>query len=190
MKNEKLSKAALLHDRALLAVIIIFVPISYIALYYGNHNRRILAVIAVFATVLSYLGLSGYVAIISLIRMFRLSIFKSVPFLMCVVLLLATPLGGATATYLIDRIRFQIAKADYLSLIGKEPGSHFQVFDWGSGGFASQNNFYYLIFDETGETSSGSITNSKAASDRLLPAGCSGSIARLSDHFYSATVIC
>lgn len=191
MKRWELSKATIFHDRVLLALIITFIPISYIVLYFGNHNRGMLAVIAIFATVLSYLGLSGYVIIVSLIRTIRLRIFKSFSLLVCIALLIVTPLGGPIATYLIDQFRFQGAKSEYLSLAEKEPLSHFQVFDWGSGGFVSQNNFYYLVFDETGETSNGPINNSKTASDRLLPAGrCSGSVTHLSGHFYSVTIVC
>jgi hypothetical protein len=190
MKRWEPSNAAIFHDRVLLALIITFISISYITLYFGNHNKGIVAVTAIFATVLSYLGLIGYVIIISLVRTIRLHIFKSFSLLVCIILLVVAPLGGPTATYLIDQCRFQGAKSEYLSLAKKEPLSNFQVFDWGSGGFVSQNNFYYLVFDETGETSSGPITDSKTASTRLLPAGCSGSVTRLSDHFYSVTVIC
>lgn len=128
MKRWEPSKATFFHDRVLLALIIAFIPISYIVLYFGNHNRGMLAVIAIFATVLSYLGLSGYVIIVSLIRTIRLSIFKSFSLLVCIVLLIVTPLGGPTATYLIDQFRFQGVKSDYLSLAQKEPLSHFQVF--------------------------------------------------------------
>jgi hypothetical protein len=190
MKRWEPSKPAAFHDRVLLALVTTYIPISYIVLYFGNHNKGMLAVIAIFATVLSYLGLSGYVIIVSLVRTIRLHIFKSFSLLVCIILLMVTPLAGPTATYLIDQFRFQGAKSEYLSLAKKEPLSHFQVFDWGSGGFASQNNFYYLVFDETGETSNGPITNSKTASARLLPASCSGSVTHLSGYFYSVTVIC
>lgn len=190
-KTRGLSTAALVHDRVLLALIVILIPALYSVLYFGDHNKRLLAVISIFVAVILYLGLFGYVIVIAAARIFRLTIFKSVPLLACLVVLLLAPFGGSKAAYVIDQFRFYSNKSVYLTLAQKDPGSRFQIFDWGSSGFAGQSNFYYLVFDETGETSDGPIVNSKNVSTRLLPSSsCGGSVTHLSGPFYSVSIVC
>jgi hypothetical protein len=191
LKKRAPSTASLVHDRVLLALVVALIPIFYLVLYFGNHNKGLLAVLAIFVAIISYLVLCGYVAIIALIRIFRLSFFKSIPLLVCIALLILTPFGGPKAEYLIDQFRFYSVKSDYLALAQKNPSARFQAFDWGSSGFAGQSNFYYLVFDETGETLDGPIMNSKSASNRLLPgSSCSGSITHLSGPFFSVSIVC
>jgi hypothetical protein len=191
LNKKELPASALFRDRVLFALIIAYVPVFYFMLYYGNHNQRLLAVAAIFAAVISYLVLVGYVVSIVIVRIFRLYIHRSLALLSCVALLMLLPLGGSKATALIDTLRFYSTASDYRALTRENSSSQFQAFDWGSSGFAGQNNFYYLIFDSTGETSGGPISNSMTASARLLPnPNCTGSITHLSGHFYSLAVFC
>jgi hypothetical protein len=135
--------------------------------------------------------MTGWVALILLYRIVRLRLFRS-PLLFVSVAVLAGQLHIYPAMYhAIDLCRLFAGMSAYTDAVNASTSSpKFVTFDWGSGGFAGQSSWLYLLFDETGHAAN-PVPGTESTAASLLPGpNCSMSIAHLWDQFYSVRVNC
>jgi hypothetical protein len=152
-----------------------------------HNNYVILTIVGGFTLVL----VCGVVALIVLIRIVRLKILKSPALLACVALLLMYPLIASFVSYAIDQLRFRSNEGFYLAEVKNSNTSpKFVIFDWGSSGFLSTRNSYFLVFDENGSLENGSRNPVDLSVTDGPTQECRHSVRRLSGRFYSVEIAC
>jgi hypothetical protein len=173
-------------------VLLIFLSMAVLCIsmlnYISLHNNYvILTIVDGFIFVLA----CGFVALIVLIRVIRLKILKSPALLACVALLLMYPLIASFVSYTIDQLRFQSNESFYLAQVKMSNSSpKFVVFDWGSSGFLSTRNSYFLVFDENGSLKNESRNPVDLSVTDEPTQECRHSVRQLSDRFYSVEIAC
>lgn len=173
-------------------MLLIFLSVTALCIavlrYVSLHNNYVILTIV---SGLILVLVCGFVALIVLIRIIRLKILHSPALLACVALLLMYPLIASFVSYAIDQLRFQSNDDFYLGEVKKSNTSpKFVVFDWGSSGFLSTRNSYFLVFDENGSLENGS-RNPVDLSVRDGPTQeCRHSVRQLSGRFYSVEIAC
>jgi hypothetical protein len=175
-------------DKVLLIFLSVVALCIAVLRYVSLHNNYvILTIVGGFILVLA----CGVVALIVLIRIIRLKILKSPALLACVALLLMYPLISSFVSYAIDQLRFQSNEYFYLTEVKKSNTSpKFVVFDWGSSGFLSTRNSYFLVFDENGSLENGSRNPADLLVTDAASQECRHSAAWLSGRFYSVEIAC
>jgi hypothetical protein len=178
-------------DLVLLVIVLMFVLCAPLLTYIGAYNRGTGSVVLVLSSVAAMLLMTGYVALLFVFRIVTFRLFRS-PLLLVSVAILAGQLLIYRAVYhaidlyrLFSNMSFYTAQVD---VSNRSP--RFVTFDWGSGGFAGNSSWRYLLFDETGHAASpppGTISTA----DMFIPGpNCSMSISHLWRHFYSVAVSC
>jgi hypothetical protein len=101
----------------------------------------------------------------------------------------------------IDRARFYAARGSFEAIIAKIPSeersSRVMFFDWGEGGFAGSNTFYWIVYDESGEIllsdperTTGWKEQVYSRNSILNSRNCRTAAVHLGGHFYSISTHC
>jgi hypothetical protein len=165
---------------------LIFVAVFALAmpglLYFGNHDPSAVAVVAVLATVLSYIALCAVVVFWILARLVRFRLHRSPMLLGSAAILVTLPWTVRYGTIMIDWARLQLNRAYYEEKVSVDL-SKVHTFDWGASGIAGVNtNSYQLVFDKSDQT--------KSSGYPQVGMGCGISVVGLGSHFYSVTTFC
>lgn len=179
------------HDTALLIFVSAFVLCVPVLGYIGTYNRGMGPLVLVFVSVLSVLLVTGYVALLLIFRIATLKLFQS-PLLLVSVAILAGQLLIYRAVYHgIDLYRLFSSLPSYTAKVETSKTSPlFVTFDWGSAGFAGQNSWRYLLFDETGHAANPPPGTESTAASLMPGPNCSMSVIHLWERFYSVSVSC
>lgn len=179
------------HDKVLLIFVLAFVLCVPIPAYIGTYNLGMGPLSLVFLSVLAVLLVTGYVALLFISRIVTLKLFQS-PLLLVSVAILAGQLLIYRAVYhgidlyrLFSNLPFYSAKVEASNTSPK-----FVTFDWGSAGFAGQNSWRHLLFDETGHAANPRPGTESTAASLMPSPNCSMSITHLWEQFYSVSVSC
>jgi hypothetical protein len=179
------------HDKALLIFVSAFVLCVPVLAYIGTYNRGMGPLVLVFVSVLAVLLVTGYVALLLIFRIATLKLFQS-PLLLVSVAILAGQLLIYRAVYHgIDLYRLFSSLPVYKAKIEASSTSpRFVTFDWGNAGFAGQNSWRYLLFDETGHAANPQPGSESTAASLKPGPNCSMFVTHLWQQYYSVSVDC
>lgn len=179
------------HDKALLIFVLAFVVCVPVLGYIGTYNRGMGPLVLVFVSVLAVLLVTGYVALLLVFRIVTLKLFQSKLLLVSVVILAGQMLIYRVVYHGIDLYRLFNGFSSYTAKVeASNTSPRFVIFDWGSAGFAGQNSWRYLLFDETGHAANPTPGTESTAASLMPGPNCSMSITHLWEQYYSVSVSC